>query len=470
MTENLKLKRYERRLTPLERLFTRSPYAIVTMVARIRGNVSDDMLVNAVSQVQQRHPNLRVRICEDVHHVPWFTSEGAEAIPVEMVARESDHHWIKVCLEACKAPFEFDVRPAIRFILVHSPAVSEMVILCHHIICDGVSLAFLARDLFLHLGDPARELEALPDPVPIDRDNMPPEVSLNRIVRFLVNRINKGWEKDKVLFDQEDYTELTRAYWTHYTHRMLSVEWSQAQTSALVARCREEEVTVNSALAAAFVGAQCAVEGDQPYHSSIAVAASLRDRLPRPAGEAMGFFAAAATLDYRYDRTAHFWDNARRFHRKVTPLYANKNLFRDAILSAYREPAILESSDFKILGGLVPPTSSRYEKISAFHKRNDVVLSLLRRRNMQTLDGVMMGTAVTNLTRLDFPTQCGALELDRLMMNPGGAFPLAKINLVVGAVTCAGKLSLVMEYAEETVGTETMNQVRDKAMEFLLTR
>jgi hypothetical protein len=79
-----------------------------------------------------------------------------------------------------------------------------------------------------------------------------------------------------------------------------------------------------------------------------------------------------------------------------------------------------------------------------------------------------MGTAVTNLTRMDFARTYGALELDRLIMNPGGAFPLAMVNLVVGAVTCSGRLSLVMEYAEQAVDTATMEQVRDKAMAFLL--
>ena len=53
-------------------------------------------------------------------------------------------------------------------------------------------------------------------------------------------------------------------------------------------------------------------------------------------------------------------------------------------------------------------------------------------------------------------------------MQPGGAFPLAHVNLVLGAVTCSGKLSLVVEYAEEAVDTQTMERIKDKAMEFLL--
>ncbi|MFX0212284.1 MAG: hypothetical protein ACFFDT_40300, partial [Candidatus Hodarchaeota archaeon] len=79
-----------------------------------------------------------------------------------------------------------------------------------------------------------------------------------------------------------------------------------------------------------------------------------------------------------------------------------------------------------------------------------------------------LGIAMTNLTRLDFPKMYGSLELERLIMNPGGMFPLTIVSLVVGAVTCAGKLSLLLEYVEETVNTKTMEKIKTKAMDFLL--
>ena len=433
MLENLKVKKYERKITPNERIFSRSPSAIVTVVARIKGNISESMLINAVSKVQQRHPNLRVRIKEDKEHNPWFTSTGVKAIPVEIVPRESDNHWIKVYHSECQIPFEFDARPAIRFILVQSPLKSELIIFCHHIICDGLSLAYLARDLMVHLGDPNREVEVLPLPVPINRDNIPRSVSLNVIIRFLINRLNQKWAREKIYFDQEDYINLNEAYWLNYTHQMFSVELSEAQTSALVERCRKEKVTVNTALTTAFVGAQYMEMGDKPYHSSIAVAGSLRDRLQRPVGEVMGFYAGLVTLKCKYNRRMSFWENARRFHRKIKPLYTNRNLFKQHLAWCYLEPAMLESFNFKKLGGLVPPHFTRHHKLSAFSQRDDVVLSLLKREKMDSLNKIAMGTAVTNLTRMDFPRKYGKLELDRLLMNPGSAVPLANVNLILGA-------------------------------------
>jgi hypothetical protein len=41
------------------------------------------------------------------------------------------------------------------------------------------------------------------------------------------------------------------------------------------------------------------------------------------------------------------------------------------------------------------------------------------------------------------------------------------VNLVVGAVTCSGKLSLVVEYAEEANDSSTMEKIKEKALELL---
>jgi hypothetical protein len=247
---------------------------------------------------------------------------------------------------------------------------------------------------------------------------------------------------------------------------MLSIELSEEQTSELVDRCRSEGVTVNTALTAAFIGAQTICQ-EGKVNPRIAIGASLRDRLLYPAGEAMGYFAGGPSLKYEYNPKMNFWENTRKLHRKLKPLYTNKNVFKELIPWAYLEPGIMESLCYKILGELVPKESPRYTKISAFSQQKDVISSLIKQEKMESLDKPFLGTAVTNLTKLDFPRMYGTLELDRLIMNPGGMFPLAQVQLVLGAVTCAGKLSLLLEFVEETIDSKTMEKIKEKALEFL---
>jgi len=468
MSENLKVMNYEREVTSPERLFTRSPFSIVTMVARIKGNVSEDILKNAVAKAHHRHALLRVRIKDETDHTQWFTSEGVQEIPIEILPRKSESDWIKIHSEASKIPYEFETRPAIRFILIQSPDVSELIILCHHIICDGMSLAYLARDLMVHLGDPSREVEVLSAPTPITLDNIPGDVSQSGLVKFFINRMNRQWAEESVFFDQEDYKILTKTYWDNFNHEIICVEVSEEETSALVARCRKENVTVNSALTTAISGAQGFVQGEKPYHAKTVIGTNLRDRLPNPPGEAVGYFAAGVELKLKYKHKKSFWENLRNFHKKIKPNFTNKKLFGEILNWLYLEPTFFEAMNFKKLGGLVPSDSTRYEKLSTFSKKEDVVLRFLKRDNMDSLETVRIGTGITNLGRMDFPKTYGTLELDRLIMQPGGAFPLSQVNLVLGAMTCAGKLSLVVEYAEEAVDTATMEKIKDKAMEFLL--
>jgi len=182
----------------------------------------------------------------------------------------------------------------------------------------------------------------------------------------------------------------------------------------------------------------------------------------------MGYYAGAVELKFKYNKKKSFWENARKFHKTIRPKYTNKVLFKDILNWLYLDPTIFEAMNFKKLGGLVPPDSGRYEKLSAYSKKEDVVLKLLQRDKIESLETKHWGVAVTNLGRLDFPKTYGALELDRLMMQPGGAVPLTNVNLVLGAVTCSGKLSLIVEYAEEAVDTATVEKIKDKAMEFLL--
>jgi NRPS condensation-like uncharacterized protein len=430
MSENISTEPYERKVTGAERFFSHSPFSTVTMVARIRGNVTEDMLKKAVAKVQKRHALLRIRIEEDDEHALWFTSEGIGEIPIEVVPRESENDWIKVHAEACKIPYEFETQPLIRFVLVRSEEASELIILCHHMICDGMSLAYLARDLMVLLGDPSADVEVLPAPEPITLDNLPGDVSLSGIVKAVINRIKRKWSEEIVYFNQEDYRGITKAYWDRYEHKIIAVELSEEETSSLVAQCRDEGITVNSAITTAFSGAQSLVSGQSPLHDKAAIAVSLRDRLPSPPGEAMGYYAAGFELKLKYNHKKSFWDNARSYHKKLQSNYTNKKTFGDFPNYLQMDSNIYEALSFKKLGALVPPDSPQYQKLSAFSTREDVVVGLLQRVKMESLDSRLLGVAITNLGRLDFPKSYGMLELERLIFQPGGAFPLVHVNMV----------------------------------------
>ena len=334
-------------------------------------------------------------------------------------------------------------------------------------ICDGISLVHLAKDLLGFLGDPDLIPEKVTAPVPMRKDNIPQEVKINPLVRMVVNCIKKKWQQEKMVFDQEDYRALHKAYWQHYDHRMFSLELTEEETDRLVACCREEGVTVNSALVAAVSAAQARHLSDDRQHPSIAVAGNLRERMVPPVGNELGFFAGAVSVSHEYNLKVDFWENTRLIHSKLQNLFTNKKLFAEPLMWSHLDPTYLEAINFKQLSRLVEGETDRAAKLQSFAQQEDVVSSILKRNKMDSLDKIFTGAAVTNLTRMDFPRRYGDLELDRLILKPGGAFPLATFNFILGAVTCSGKLSLVIEYAEQGVDTETMSAVKEHILELL---
>jgi hypothetical protein len=224
---------------------------------------------------------------------------------------------------------------------------------------------------------------------------------------------------------------------------------------------------VNTAILTAFSGAQHFVVGEKPHHASTVSAVNLRDRLPNPPGEGMGYYAQGLEVKYKYNPKKGFWENARGTHKKITAGLSNRKVFGDLPAFLLMDSNIYAALNYKKLGALVSPDSPSYQKLYAFSQREDVVVRLLKRAKMETLETKLLGPAITNLGRLDFPSTYGNLELDRLIMQPGGAFPLVHVDMVIGALTCAGKLSLVVEYAPEAMHTATMTEIKDKAIELL---
>ena len=147
--------KYERKLNSFERRFFRSPNQIISIVARLKGYVSEADLRGAINKVRQQHPLLGVRIYMDEKSEPWYTNENVPENPLKVVQRTSVKDWNRELLNDYKIRFKLSTGPLARFILLQSSEISEILIVCHHVISDGTSyLMELRRDLLLYVGNP----------------------------------------------------------------------------------------------------------------------------------------------------------------------------------------------------------------------------------------------------------------------------------------------------------------------------
>lgn len=445
MGTNIYDPRYKRQIRG-ERFMRMLPLNVV-MAARISGPVEIGSLKTALNQLRRRHALLAVRVEEDRDRVAWYRTDGVPEFAVDVIARESDDSWMGTALDQLRTSFPMERGPLVRFALVHSPDRSELVVCGHHVVCDGVSLTYLVRDILLHLADPDREAEVLDPPPPIDETTVPNPPKTNFIVKKFIELANRRWERDDISFGEEDLEKLHRAYWEKNAGaRLMAWELGEPETSALAERCRAEKVTVNSALWTAFLAAQRDVQGEgKPYFSRAGMAISLRDRLGTSPGEALGFYASSLMFSLKYRPGAGFWDAARRAHGIIKSSLAKTNLFKMLIAESL-SPTIADSLYFQKYGLLDNKISAR----------------LLKKMEWDT---IALGYAITNVGKIDIPRDYGPRKLESVF---GPAVYSDVDEKIVGVVTATGKLSCVMTFNADIVSEEAARQIKELATGSLL--
>jgi NRPS condensation-like uncharacterized protein len=420
------------------------PNANVVMVARIEGPLSAEELEAAVSKVRQRHPLLGARVRIDANQTGWLTPQGVPAIPIRVVPRPAPDRWMEVAIEEHKQAFSYEAGPLIRLALLPSDETSDLIVTAHHAICDGLSLTYLIRDVLRHLADPDRRVARLPVPPVVDESLMPVSVSGGLLSRLGIKIVNWAWERKDIAFDPTDNRDLHRTFWQDHRGHMLAWALTEAQTSALVSRCRRERVTVNTALTTAFVAAQNQIEPPRDYLNNVVVSVDFRDRLTRPVDGACAFYASAVRPELEYQPGTPFWDAARAFHTQIRQLLTDENVFESQQLSAF-SPSLLDALAFV-----------KYDKLE----------DKLARRMVERMgiDRIGASLVVTNLGRLDVPVSYGSRRLAALY---GPYVYSDTIEKYLGVATVGGRMHFTLCSGERLIENETVEAVRDAAMDHL---
>ena len=465
MLEQIKLnnQHFKRKLNQRERVHSKVANSHISMVATILGNVSVDELKRVIKKMQQRHPILNAHLYSEGKEV-YALVDGVLEIPVKVVKRISDDQWRNEIIQQHKIPLDMEKGPLIRFILLYSVEISDLIIFCQHTICDGMSLAYLSRDIIIYLGDPTKKVELLPPPPLVNEDNIPSDIKPSLMMRIFGKSINKKWEKGEVLFNYDDFYALHKAFWKNYTYKAHLYELSKKDTESLVIACRKNGVTVNTALIIAFAIAQNKLNSKSPkYLQNLSFAVNLRDLLNNPIEEQFGFFAGGMQLKFKYSEKGSFWEATKKFHNKATPDKARKQALIGSLNAFILSPTLYDAQIFAAFGHLISSTSQSYDKIQAFIMNKKNVVNKMVKKKLSK--GFAMAQIMTNLGKTGFPEKYGDLILKNLILMPSCS---PYTELVLGVVTHGGRLSITLNHMEESISSEKILKFRDRANQILM--
>ncbi len=453
-------KPYRRMITGQERRFLFGPTAHISLVLRLRGEVSEQAVKDAVNKMLLTYPQFRVRIEWDETGVHNSTTEGAAEVPVKVYPRESEDYWIKVLNIEHAIPLRPSVGPLTRFILVKGEHVSELIIFCHHTICDGRSLELALREVLLHLDDSDREPAEFIEAPSQTLDTMPKGSDLGWFKRWVVGKINQKWEKEKVLFDEEDLQNVWEAFWKIFEYKIETIEFTEKETQRLVELSRENEVTLNSTLLIALLKSRIDAVGPYEGKAKVVTAVDARQRLQVDCTDAVGFYAGGSFTKFDYKDSKSFWDNVREYHKAVTKNLESNKIFDSVISHFYMDQTLVDAMGAAFFGEMIEPHQSRYKKLSEYAAKTDGMVP----KYLEKIGDNAPDIISTNLGRLSIPDEISGIKVERTFFTPSAG---QKMELVLGIATIADKLTITLNYYPGIIEGDRIKAVRDRAEEML---
>jgi len=310
------------------------------LTARIQGKVSLIQLRAALEKVRKKHPLLAVRVVEGDNGSFYFSQSNVPPFLIRQVSRELSSTWEREVEREIKMVFDWRTGPLVRFVWVQGDAVSELLVVCHHGIADGLSAMYVIHDIMQFLGAPNTSIEPLlvlpsteqmlPDSV-LKKPSMRMKTILTRNVVKLLPLISRFKKQDATHDSPQELPDLA--------FQMISWMLDEGETTAVINRAKQENTSVHGALGAAFLKAFAILESEtNGWQRELSSPVSIRKRLSPPVGEDFGLFIALVETDVNCEPDRDFWEIAREIKQKLTRGSADEKVLFPIAMARYMEP------------------------------------------------------------------------------------------------------------------------------------
>ena len=399
------------------------------MTARVRGTLTPDQFQQAIDKIRLKYPPLSTRVIRESSGNAYLIPDANLEFPVRIVERIDSEIWVEEVTKELVHIFDLLNEPPIRFVWLRDENVSELIFVCPHALADGFSAAYLARDFLTYLGDPEAVVESM-SPVPQMSDLIPDfpgkrstiwrsklKAALYKLMLTFASKktAQSGFDVDA------DNLKFSLIPW----------ELTPGQTSALLTRCRTENTTVHAALCAAFLRAFGEFHGDS-WNRKIQSPVSLRERLTQPVGESFGLYISLVEFFVNCALERDFWEVAREIKACFNHHADDKHVFSSVL-------------DLTVLMDKLAPV---------------ITPEIL----VQTYAGVEYDLSITNLGRLDIPTQFGSLQLEAFYGPSISAIP---DEIILSISTVGGKMYLNLIFTNLKLDMSQAEEIKAKAMNWL---
>jgi condensation domain-containing protein/phthiocerol/phthiodiolone dimycocerosyl transferase-like enzyme len=282
------------------------------IAAEITGDATVEAWVSAVAAAQLRHPLLRISVQSGPDGPPCFHEHANIPISLRIVPEENSVTWTVEMAKELATPILLNGAPLVRITVLRKSGGSTLLLSMHHSIADGLSSAFVIRDILEALS--GKPLQPLPLTEP--QENLcsaaagpPPQSAPVYPPATLLRRDTGG-------------------------PTVQALKLSKELTTKLRTHAREVGATVHGALVAAFTFAGRQLSSDWRTHP-VRVVSPVNNRKLLGLEDQCALSIIFPTGAYAPDSEDRLWDVARAVKDKLTPVRTAEGL--STVFSGFRQ-------------------------------------------------------------------------------------------------------------------------------------
>lgn len=297
-----------------ERNFYFNPSTFLVTKVTVVGEFNCKCFNRAVQELERIHSIITSIVIEDEEGKTYFQEQPELHVPIKYFQKRDNAYWLEVTTKEEKIPVVFDKEPPLRFLVFYNDKDFDIVLLIHHMLADGMACKYLMQDLLDIYCKDIHNLPIQPTRLLSGPDDLPADSAFPKVFTDQIQEINKEWGDIRRKFTKQEYEKLYNDFYQDVGLSLLVDYIEEKDYETLIKRCKEYDVTVNSALVTAFL---YAVYKDKQEAQKVTIAVNLRKHVQFKVNRCVAGYSGCIALTDKFDEAESFWTNVIRNHKKI---------------------------------------------------------------------------------------------------------------------------------------------------------
>lgn len=353
-----------------ERTHLFAPSINIACMVSFIGVVEDFMLHAAIQTAVSNNEVLNTKITMSENGDAFYEAVEPRKVYIDNFYED----WEEKVTEQEKKVFDLQSGELIRFFVKNNEDTTQLLIIAHHLVGDGLSITYFVEDTVNALNGKNIEYKTLKL---YDRKDLPPESKLNPLMLMMLKNINRKWNKTGKVFVFQEYEKMFQKYWESRKTQIITAKLEESHLTKLEKASKLHKISINSILTTALLK----IVGES---TEIGISVSLREKDNKP----MANYSTAISISHKYDETKDFWENARNVHNLIyAKLNNEKSKYFLTEFMNNLSPTLIDSAYFAAFDGYLNSVSNRISNMFGYSKEPTAINFSNLTRVMESIDG-----------------------------------------------------------------------------------